>query len=413
MNHSRNHSPKYSPKQNHLPPHKRRIVHQGEINRTFLIATVSVVAVVILALLLLFSSNLLGKAIEPTVAGNSLRAAIVDVPGFTNQPSLLRLTFTVTQEINALYFDLVGHPSVSLCAGAVPLIELTPRPEDLRWSFVDAGCDNGMYQFGMVETDPQEFVTPGTVTLTFTLRDLVQKRAAGGYPSGYTLIMRQVHALETSNGDNLFQEGSEQRISFSAAVPPEEEKTVVAESSSGGGGITCTRKWECASWGSCLNNQQSRVCTDVNGCAPTKTVGYRTYPVYLLGPNMPVETQACISPPAPIQPPPTRSAPPLKAPEIAQPASSGMGKLIAEIALALVVIAVLVVILYTHFRGRGGQYNYDELKSWIVQERKMGTSNEDIASILRQHTGWTGQDVKKVAGELNEEEKLEEKLEQK
>lgn len=47
---------------------------------------------------------------------------------------------------------------------------------------------------------------------------------------------------------------------------------------------TCTPSWNCVQWSACANNQQTRICTDVNNCNSTT--------------GRPPETQACSSTPA-------------------------------------------------------------------------------------------------------------------
>ena len=43
----------------------------------------------------------------------------------------------------------------------------------------------------------------------------------------------------------------------------------------------CTQNWQCGSWSTCINNQQTRICTDLNGCNNIT--------------GMPVEIQSCTS----------------------------------------------------------------------------------------------------------------------
>jgi len=43
---------------------------------------------------------------------------------------------------------------------------------------------------------------------------------------------------------------------------------------------TCTENWSCADWSTCVNNQQSRTCTDSNACGTTT--------------NKPAESQSCV-----------------------------------------------------------------------------------------------------------------------
>ena len=44
---------------------------------------------------------------------------------------------------------------------------------------------------------------------------------------------------------------------------------------------TCTPNWKCGNWSTCVNNSQTRICTDSNNCGTTT--------------NKPLETQSCIS----------------------------------------------------------------------------------------------------------------------
>ncbi|MEK7092638.1 MAG: hypothetical protein AAB907_03360, partial [Patescibacteria group bacterium] len=46
-------------------------------------------------------------------------------------------------------------------------------------------------------------------------------------------------------------------------------------------GVTCTPDWQCSEWSFCTNDQQTRICNDLNGCDPNN--------------NQRTETQACIS----------------------------------------------------------------------------------------------------------------------
>ncbi len=46
------------------------------------------------------------------------------------------------------------------------------------------------------------------------------------------------------------------------------------------GGATCTPSWTCNSWSSCVNNQRTRICTDLNNCGT------------IIG--KPLETETCV-----------------------------------------------------------------------------------------------------------------------
>ncbi|MCH8328967.1 MAG: hypothetical protein IIB81_01080, partial [Nanoarchaeota archaeon] len=57
----------------------------------------------------------------------------------------------------------------------------------------------------------------------------------------------------------------------------------ISPSGGGSGGssatITCTEQWQCTSWSNCINNTQTRTCSDINNCGTTT--------------NKPTETQQC------------------------------------------------------------------------------------------------------------------------
>ena len=44
---------------------------------------------------------------------------------------------------------------------------------------------------------------------------------------------------------------------------------------------TCTENWQCTEWSACINNQQTRTCTDINNCGTTF--------------NKPIESQSCVT----------------------------------------------------------------------------------------------------------------------
>ena len=44
---------------------------------------------------------------------------------------------------------------------------------------------------------------------------------------------------------------------------------------------------------------------------------------------------------------------------------------------------------------------HDELKEWIRKEEAMGTSKEDIRTILKDNTGWEDEEIDEAFSELN------------
>ena len=92
---------------------------------------------------------------------------------------------------------------------------------------------------------------------------------------------------DLSNGNYMWEvgctdsnenEGSSETRQFSVEIQ-EGVAPSSPPSDSGGGGSICTPNWECDSWGSCVNSEQTRICTDRRNC------GKNT--------NKPAETQEC------------------------------------------------------------------------------------------------------------------------
>ncbi|MBI2151962.1 hypothetical protein HYU21_04510, partial [Candidatus Woesearchaeota archaeon] len=64
--------------------------------------------------------------------------------------------------------------------------------------------------------------------------------------------------------------------------------------------------------------------------------------------------------------------------------------------VSLILLIVVIILFLHHFQHKKVAYNYDELKTWIAQEKKMGTSNDDIKQILAQNTGWKKKEVEEM-----------------
>ena len=51
---------------------------------------------------------------------------------------------------------------------------------------------------------------------------------------------------------------------------------------------------------------------------------------------------------------------------------------------------ILIVLGVLHiFKPKPVAYNIAELKEWVQKEKEMGTSTENIKTILADHTGWS------------------------
>jgi PGF-pre-PGF domain-containing protein len=73
--------------------------------------------------------------------------------------------------------------------------------------------------------------------------------------------------------------------------------------------ITCTESWSCTEWSTCVNNQQTRTCTDANNCGAIV--------------NKPAETQSCV---------------------MKEEVKSGMPSWIVYSASAIVLIAIAIIL---------------------------------------------------------------------
>ncbi len=147
----------------------------------------------------------------------------------------------------------------------------------------------------------------------------------------------------------------------------------------------CAESWVCSAWSECSDEQNYRNCDDEHGCGTT-----------VLKPKLQkLCTEEEPSGPAPAQissvMPPLYYAPP------AEPAAKSFWKdnLFYLITIPLVLIAIVVVIILTfHFlKPKRLAYNLNELKQWVRKERAMGTSDEDIRKILKEHTGWRDEEI--------------------
>ncbi|MBT3813905.1 hypothetical protein HOE37_05240 [Candidatus Woesearchaeota archaeon] len=215
-------------------------------------------------------------------------------------------------------------------------------------------------------------------------------------------------------------------------VPP-----ITTTPSPGGGNINyCSSKWECGTWSLCnATLEQSRTCTDKNGCdKPKKEVqsceeckeswfcslwndcsnGVQkrtcvddhscgtTFKKPLLQKNC---NQITVPGPQPQKIEPDLP-PPAVEPQIQQPTSSYWNywnqykTYIIGIpsVLSFIIVLILVVVHFVHPHRKA--YNFDELKTWIHEEKRMGTSDEGVREILKHNTGWTDQEINKAFGEL-------------
>ena len=164
----------------------------------------------------------------------------------------------------------------------------------------------------------------------------------------------------------------------------------------------CTEFWACSAWGSCQQGMQVRECSDEHFCETAE--------------SKPVESRECNAqftpgpePARVINNPNTGYGQQLPASGKGQVAekSTVLGSLWQKYswyigggaALLFLIIVALLVFYFTRSRKQI-VYNSDELKQWVIQEKKMGTSDADIRQILAQNTGWKAEEINKILNDL-------------
>ncbi len=251
-----------------------------------------ITAIVIIALvaLVLIKPLFVGKAVE-TAEGNRL--------DLFYENGQLWVEITSFQAVNGVSFDLLSD--------AFPCGSLLFR-SNLNWEYREISCNDGRHTYGTASLVDS---IRGTITVAIS-------NVTSAFPANFSLRLENIGVY--SEGNDLFtNEADSGDFTFSTRLETAEEEDVpVATESStsegsapsggagGGGGsgsggsgsgggksLTCTRNWECGDWSACSQGQQSRICRDLNNCAPTKNLNGRTYPVVLLGSEKPVETRLC------------------------------------------------------------------------------------------------------------------------
>jgi cysteine-rich repeat protein len=152
----------------------------------------------------------------------------------------------------------------------------------------------------------------------------------------------------------------------------------------------CDESWVCSLWSQCIGGQQTRTCTDEHACGTSRTTPAKTRTC-----TIPSQTRDTPSPPPFVAPP---STPPV----VQQP--SFMKKFKVPIIVGSSIISLIGLTTLLYFLLRKGKvkkaYNFNDLKTWINQERKMGTSNNDIMQILKEKTGWKHEEIQKAFNSL-------------
>ena len=205
----------------------------------------------------------------------------------------------------------------------------------------------------------------------------------------------------------------------------------------GSGGSGCQSDWSCSSWSYCNKDlKQTRVCTDENNCRTDKTesrdcskcqeswvclqwsacqngVNLRNCfddhmcGTVLLKPALEKSCQAANAP----GPAPARISTQLSssASDTSIQKVFSIGNLWEDYkiyfisALSGLILLILAIILVSHFTSKPKEHaaNFQELKDWITEERKLGTSDEQIKGTLKRDTSWKDPEINDAFKELD------------
>lgn len=423
--------------------------HRGGASRSFIISVVTILAVILLVIFLFSSQQFVGQAISR--GGNTADLRFDGSSTFT-----LTMSF-MGKEVNGLYVVL-DSVDADLCDAADDVVvQGRTVMGSTAWGFATKDCSaDGAFSFGDAALDPGLFVDD-TLTLQFILSSAI----SSALPGSFSVTVNTLDVFETTRGDDLYgpvTDGSDEfsftrsssgSVSGTPSLPSGAGDTTGSSSSSsgssGGGSGGCTSEWECGEWStcdatleqmrtcmdtkcygqpreetracvceeswscmewsSCADGEQRRTCTDEHACstsalkpAEARTCGDEE--MAQLPSDLPEQQEGgigedVVSDAAGI--PDSSASPPDQQQPWEPPMDFSLLWFILPGGLAVLVLALLIMLV----RGRGKKvlYNYEELKRWIIAEKKMGTSEGDIRVILQEHTGWNTEEVEKMLKE--------------
>ncbi len=412
-----------------LPPHSwetHRVANAGEANKTFVAILVSIGAVIVLSLFLFFSGKFVGKAIQ-TSAGHT-----VDIIATSEGTLLVQATLAAPTATNGVYFTLKLDDG-NICTLLDPLNE---RVTNQVWNeFYDISCTGETLRFADGTLSDTNYYSGTFPIAEFTLASM---------PAQLEFSTDTFDMYDSVTGADLFPASDEEGSFTITAVQqggqpqPESQPGAGAPYGGGGGGgcisrwscgdwsqcgptlqkvrscldlnrcreprvenVSCTpcaESWICTDWSSCVNNQNTRVCVDEHACGTTTLkpeLQKSCQQVAVVGPQ-PVRTTPQLPAPVVQRPQPIVTPPPQVTPSF----WSRYKTFLIVIPSALIVV-ILIILTVVHFlKPKQVVYNMGDLKTWIAQEKSMGTSNEDITQILAQHTGWSKEEIAQTFAEL-------------
>jgi len=128
-----------------LPPHTYEahpVANAGEASKPLIIGIIAIVAIIALSLLLLFSGQFVGKAIE--LGGNTAGAELNSAKAYSNQPFSMNISTNTLSEVNTLSLQ-VNLPSGVMCNQ----VTITPSQQLVQngWTKFENKCENNKVSF--------------------------------------------------------------------------------------------------------------------------------------------------------------------------------------------------------------------------------------------------------------------------
>ncbi len=151
---------------------------------------------------------------------------------------------------------------------------------------------------------------------------------------------------------------------------------------------SCEESWICSYWGACKDGKEQRNCLDENYCKSKNT--------------KPLLEKTCGASESGF--PPNRVDG-----EIEFDPSKDTSSKDSESSLIYIIIGIVILIgggiaAYFLLRKPRLSYHHRELHKWINDERRMGTSFENIKQIMAENTGWSHEQLEEAFEQLRKEE---------
>lgn len=412
-------------------------VPRKEANKTLLIALISMAAITVLVLLLFFASQFVGKAIQygsPSGSENEGGIFVVGGEESVHQPFVVPIKAHLASPAVGVSFTLQYNPEklTADCSNIFAAMDshfvmnghnlsVVKKVEcgngNIHFEYVglcDESCSNALQ--GEITIAEITFLASeaGNYPLVFSefnvihLNDVAEDLIGDGVGATLTIVAPVLQVQQQSRGGyrcisdwncaaawsicNATLQQSRVCYDQKNCNPKQPTKSEVRSCES------CPESWVCTEWGVCHNNVRTRECLDENKCGTIiRKPLLQQSCTELLSPQSQTTGQQ-----EPLTPPPQREQPTPIAEKAHWKIFWKQSKaLIGGAGLGMILIIMLIALL-VHRRHPKVGYNLNELQKWVQQEKKMGTSAEDIKKILAQNTGWKEKEIEEVFTELKE-----------